>query len=207
EHPGHLGPDDFDLAGAATGVVKADALLGPNRIRPGDAVLALASSGLHANGYSLMRQGIREQDPPLNTQPPQRSRAPGREPLTPAGLPAGAGLPLAAEGAARAFAQVPGGAFVANLSRVLPPGPGRVLARDPWRPPAIFGLLAHLGDIDPAEMERVFNMGIGMTAVVAATDADRALRTLTASGIPAWQAGEVTQAQEGAHLASTYRAE
>src|SRR5215472_183456 len=207
EHPGHLGPDDFDLAGAATGVVEADALLGPDRVRPGDAVLALASSGLHANGYSLVRRVIGEAGLPLDAEPPELGRTLGEELLAPTRIYARDCLALAAECDVHAFAHITGGGIAANLSRVLPPGAGAVLDRSTWRPPAIFGLLAHLGDIDPAEMERVFNMGIGMTAVVAATDADRALRTLTASGIPAWQAGEVTQAQEGAHLASTYRAE
>jgi len=207
EHPGHLGPDDFDLAGAATGVVEADALLGPDRVRPGDAVLALASSGLHANGYSLVRQVIGEAGLPLDAEPPELGRTLGEELLTPTRIYARDCLALAAECDVHAFAHVTGGGIAANLSRVLPPGTGAVLDRGAWRPPAIFGLLAHLGDIDPAEMERVFNMGIGMTAVVNAADADRALRTLTTSGIPAWQLGEVAQTEEGARLVGTYQAE
>ena len=207
EHPGHFGPDEFDLAGAATGVVEADALLGPDRVRPGDAVLALASSGLHANGYSLVRRVIGEAGLPLDAEPPELGRTLGEELLAPTRIYARDCLALAAECDVHAFAHVTGGGIAANLSRVLPAGTGAVLDRGAWRPPAIFGLLAHLGDIDPAEMERVFNMGIGMTAVVNAADADRALRTLTTSGIPAWQLGEVAQTEEGARLVGTYQAE
>src|SRR6516165_7300043 len=83
EHPGHLGPDDFDLAGAATGVVEADALLGAHRVRPGDVVIALASSGLHANGYSLARQVVGEAGLALDAQPPELDRTLGEELLTP----------------------------------------------------------------------------------------------------------------------------
>ena len=205
EHPGHLGPDDFDLAGAATGVVEADALLGPDRVRPGDAVLALASSGLHANGYSLVRRVIGEAGLPLDAEPPELGRTLGEELLTPTRIYARDCLALAAEYDVHAFAHVTGGGLAANLSRVLPPGTGAVLDRATWRPPAIFGLLAHLGNIEPAEMERVFNMGVGMTAIVSAADADHALSTLTASGIPAWHLGEVTQAHEDARLTGTHQ--
>ena len=205
EHPGHLGPDDFDLAGAATGVVEADALLGPDRVRPGDAVLALASSGLHANGYSLVRRVIGEAGLPLDAEPPELGRTLGEELLTPTRIYTRDCLALAAECDVHAFAHVTGGGLAANLSRILPPGAGAVLDRATWRPPAVFGLLAHLGNIEPAEMERVFNMGVGMTAVVAAADADSALRTLTARGIPAWHLGEVTQEPEGARLVGTHQ--
>ena len=205
EHPGHLGPDDFDLAGAATGVVEADALLGPDRVRPGDAVLALASSGLHANGYSLVRRVIGEAGLPLDAEPPELGRTLGEELLTPTRIYARDCLALAAECDIHAFAHVTGGGLAANLSRILPPGAGAVLDRATWRPPAIFGLLAHLGNIEPAEMERVFNMGVGMTAIVSAADADHALSTLTASGIPAWHLGEVTQAHEDARLTGTHQ--
>jgi phosphoribosylformylglycinamidine cyclo-ligase len=186
-------------------VVEADALLGPDRVRPGDAVLAFASSGLHANGYSLVRRVIGEAGLPLDAEPPELGRTLGEELLVPTRIYARDCLALAAECDVHAFAHITGGGIAANLSRVLPPGAGAVLDRSTWRPPAIFGLLAHLGDIEPAEMERVFNMGIGITAVVNAADADRALHTLTANGIPAWQVGEVTQAQEGARLVGAHQ--
>ncbi len=205
EHPGHLGDGDFDLAGAATGVVEADALLGPDRVRPGDAVLALASSGLHANGYSLVRRVIGEAGLALDAAPPELGRTLGEELLTPTRIYARDCLALAAEGDVHAFAHITGGGIAANLSRVLPPGTGAVLDRGTWRPPAIFGLLAAHGGIGPAQLEHVFNMGVGMIAVVAPATAGRALRTLEERGIPAWPLGEVTQDHEGAHLTGTYQ--
>ena len=104
-----------------------------------------------------------------------------------------------------ACGHITGGGIAANLARVLPPGTGAVLDRATWRPLPIFTLLATRGGIGSDEMERVFNMGIGMTAVVNATGADRALHMLTERGIPAWPAGEVTQDAKGTRLAGTYQ--
>jgi phosphoribosylformylglycinamidine cyclo-ligase len=205
EHPGHLRPGDFDLAGAATGVVEADALLGAGRVRPGNVVLAFASSGLHSNGYSLARRVVDEAGLALDAEPPELGRSLGEELLTPTTIYARACLALAAECDVRAFAHVTGGGLAANLARVLPPGTGAILDRGTWRPPPIFALLAALGAIGRDEMERVFNMGVGMTAVVSAPDADRALGLLATRGIPAWAIGEVIQGREGARLVGTHQ--
>jgi phosphoribosylformylglycinamidine cyclo-ligase len=205
EHPGHLGPDDFDLAGAATGVVEADALLGPDRVRAGDVILALASSGLHANGYSLVRRVIAEAGLALDAEPPELGRALGDELLTPTTIYARDCLALAAGCDVHAFAHVTGGGLAANLTRVLPRGTGATVDRGTWCPPAIFSLLAGHGRIGQDEMERVFNMGVGMVAVVATGDADDAMELLKARGIPTWRAGEVTSGAEGARLVGAYR--
>jgi phosphoribosylformylglycinamidine cyclo-ligase len=140
-----------------------------------------------------------------DAEPPELGRTLGEELLTATRIYARDCLALAAECDVHAFAHITGGGLAANLSRVLPPGTGAVLDRATWRPPAIFALLATHGRIEPAEMERVFNMGIGMIAVVNAADADRALHSLTARGIPAWQLGEVTQDQDGARLVGSYQ--
>jgi phosphoribosylformylglycinamidine cyclo-ligase len=194
EHPGHFGPDDFDIAGAATGVVDADRLLGPERVRAGDLVLAMASSGLHSNGFSLVRAII---DAPgheldLGARPAGLSQTLGEELLTPTRIYARDCLALADSCAVRTFAHVTGGGLAANLARVLPPGADAVLERASWQPGPVFGLLARHGNVPAAEMERVFNMGVGMAAVVAAADADRALRLLAERGLPAWVIGEIT---------------
>ena len=205
EHPGHLGPGDFDLAGAATGVVEADALLGPDRVRPGDAIVALASSGLHANGYSLVRRVIAEAGLALDAEPAELGQTLGAELLTPTTIYARDCLALAAQCAVHAYAHITGGGLAANLARVLPPGTGAIVDRGTWRPAAIFGLLAGHGGIAEAELERVLNMGVGMAAVIAADDADRAVRLLMDRGIPAWRAGEVTSDAEGVRLVGAYR--
>ncbi|HEV3069195.1 MAG TPA: phosphoribosylformylglycinamidine cyclo-ligase [Streptosporangiaceae bacterium] len=206
EHPGHLGPGEFDLAGAATGVVEADGLLGPDRVRPGDTILALASSGLHANGYSLVRRVIAEAGLALEAEPPELGRALGEELLTPTTIYARDCLALAEDCGVHAFAHVTGGGLAANLARVLPAGTGAIVERGTWSPPAVFPFLAGHGGIGQDEMERVFNMGAGMVAVVAPDDAGRGLRLLADRGVPAWAAGQVTQDDNGARLVGTYRA-
>ena len=205
EHPGHLGPDDFDLAGAATGVVEADALLGPDRVRAGDAILALASSGLHANGYSLVRRVIAEAGLALDTEPPELGRTLGGELLTPTTIYARDCLALAAACDVHAFAHVTGGGLAANLARVIPADMGAVVDRGTWSPPAVFPFIAGHGGIGQDEMERVFNMGAGMLAVVGAADADRAVDLMQARDIGAWRAGEVTSAGEAVRLVGAYR--
>jgi phosphoribosylformylglycinamidine cyclo-ligase len=206
EHPGHLGPDDFDLAGAATGVVEADKLLGPDRVRTGDAIVAMASSGLHANGFSLVRAII---DRPtsglyLDAEPAELGRPLGDELLVPTRIYALDCLELARLCDVHALAHVTGGGLAANLARVLPAGADAVLDRGTWLPPPVFGMLASRGGIAADEMERVFNMGIGMIAVVGAVHGDRAVRLLSARGVPAWLAGEVTAGTGLARLAGRH---
>ena len=205
EHPGHLGPDDFDLAGAATGVVEADRVLGPDRVRPGDVILALASSGLHSNGYSLVRRVIGAAGLALDAEPPELGRPLAEELLTPTRIYARDCLAVAAECDVHAFAHVTGGGLAANLARALPPSTGAVVERGTWRPAPVFGFLAAHGGIEQAELERVFNMGVGMVAVVGEPDADRARRFLADRGVPAWIAGRVTRDDEGARLAGAYQ--
>jgi phosphoribosylformylglycinamidine cyclo-ligase len=207
EHPGHLGPDDFDLAGAATGVVEADRLLGPDRVVPGDAVIAMASSGLHSNGFSLVRrllgqgaEGGAAGGPGLDTSPPELGRPLGEELLTPTRIYARDCLALASRCDVHAFAHVTGGGLALNLGRVLPAQADAALDRAAWSPPPLFGWLAGLGGIASDEMERVFNMGVGMVAVVGAHDTDAALSLLTSRGVPAWLVGEITQGTGVARL-------
>jgi phosphoribosylformylglycinamidine cyclo-ligase len=206
EHPGHFGADDFDLAGAATGVIDADRLLGPDRVRPGDIVIGMAASGLHANGYSLVRAII---DTPragldLDSQPAELSQPLGLELLTPTRIYARDCLALAGSCAVRTFAHVTGGGLAANLARVLPQDADALLDRGSWQPAPIFALLAERGDVEVAEMERVFNMGVGMAAVVAADDADQALRLLNDRGVPAWVLGETSPGSGTARLTGSH---
>ncbi len=202
EHPGHLGPDDFDLAGAATGVVEADDLLGPDRVRAGDVLIAMASSGLHANGFSLVRKLVDEHAGglALDAVPAALGRPLGEELLTPTRIYAPDCLALAAGCEVHALAHVTGGGLAANLGRVLPPGADAVVDRATWRPPPVFGLLAEHGQVAADEMERVFNMGVGMVAVVAAGSADRALALLAERDVPAWIAGQVSEGGGHARL-------
>jgi phosphoribosylformylglycinamidine cyclo-ligase len=202
EHPGHLRPGDFDLAGAATGVVEAERLLGPDRVRPGDVVIAMGSSGLHSNGYSLVRRVLSEPAAALDLAavPPELSRPLGEELLTPTRIYARDCLALAERCDVHAFAHITGGGLAANLARVLPAGADAVLDRATWTPQPVFGLLAERGGISGPEMECVFNLGVGMAAVVSAEDAASALGLLASRDVPAWQAGEITVGAGAARL-------
>ncbi len=194
EHPGHFGADDFDLAGAATGVVEADRLLGPQRVRAGDTIIAMASSGLHANGFSLVRSIVDAAGAALDldSQPAGLGRTLGEELLTPTRIYAKDCLALADSCAVRTFAHITGGGLAANLARVLPPDADAMVDRASWQPAPVFRLLAERGRVGAAEMDRVFNMGVGMLAVVDKDDREAALCLLTERGLPAWVIGEVT---------------
>jgi phosphoribosylformylglycinamidine cyclo-ligase len=202
EHPGHLAADDFDLAGAATGVVDGDRLLGPDRVQVGDVVIAMASSGLHANGFSLVRAIVDAPSAGLNleVQPAGLSQPLGPELLTPTRIYARDCLALAGACAVRTFAHVTGGGLAANLARVLPPHADAVLERATWQPGPIFALLAERGNVPAAEMERTFNIGVGMVAIVAREDSDRALAVLAERGLSAWVLGQVTAGSGQVHL-------
>lgn len=193
EHPGLLEADEFDIAGAGTGVVEAGELLGPDRVRPGDAVIAMASSGIHSNGYSLVRHILATTDLALESQPSELDRPLGEELLTPTRIYAQDCLALTRGGGVRAFAHITGGGLAANLARSLPPTADAVLRRSSWEVPALFRVLQDHGDVPQEEMDKTFNLGVGMAAIVAAEAADEALRLLASRGVPSWVLGEVTE--------------
>ncbi|MBB6345447.1 phosphoribosylformylglycinamidine cyclo-ligase [Nonomuraea muscovyensis] len=191
EHPGAMGPDEYDLAGAGTGVVEASAMLGPSRVRAGDVVLGLASSGVHSNGYSLVRHVLREAGLSLDADLPELDRPLGAELLEPTRIYSLDCLALAREVEVHAYAHITGGGVEANLSRSLPGDLDALLDRSSWTPPAVFEVLAGHGGIGRRDMDRTFNLGVGMAAVVAPSAADPAVRFLAERGLPAWVLGEV----------------
>ncbi|MDX6203467.1 MAG: phosphoribosylformylglycinamidine cyclo-ligase [Frankiales bacterium] len=194
EHPGIMGPDEYDLAGAGVGIVDADDVLGSERVLEGDVVIAMASSGLHSNGYSLARHVLLQAARlPLDADLEELDGTLGEVLLTPTKIYAKDCLALAREVEVHAFSHVTGGGLASNLSRVLPEGLDATLERATWSLPAIVRLIAERGRVDQAEMERTFNMGVGMVAVVAAADADRALAVLMGRHVPAWVAGTVVR--------------
>jgi len=205
EHPGHFGPDEFDLAGAATGVVEADRLLGPGHVQPGDIVLAMASSGLHANGFSLVRQILEDTGLDLEQEPAELGKSLGAELATPTRIYARDCLAVAAKCQVRAFAHITGGGLAANMARVLPGDADAVLDRGTWSPPPVFGVLAGHGSVSDDEMERVFNMGVGMTAVIAPADADDAIALLARRGVQTWQLGVIAEGSGRAALTGRHR--
>jgi phosphoribosylformylglycinamidine cyclo-ligase len=192
EHPGLMAPDEYDVAGAGTGIVDGDRLLGPDRVEVGDVVIAMASSGLHSNGYSLARAVLLgPAGPGLVGRPDALSRTVGEELLEPTRIYARDCLALTAAVEVHAISHVTGGGIAANLARVLPPDTAVDVERGTWRPQPVFELIAGVGAVDRASMERTFNVGIGMLAVVSAADADAAVRLLEARGVRSWVCGTV----------------
>jgi phosphoribosylformylglycinamidine cyclo-ligase len=194
EHPGVLAAGQYDLAGFGVGIVERDALLGPARVRVGDALVAMASSGLHANGFSLVRQLISGRDlaSEYGLGEPLRDAL-----LRPTLIYTRSCLALIAACEVHALCHVTGGGIVGNLPRVLPSGLGAVIDQSTWEIPPIFGLLQRWGNVDDAECWRVFNMGIGMLAVV--SDGEAAVKVLCRRGVDAWICGEVVKG-EGVRL-------
>lgn len=205
EHPGLLGVDEYDVAGAATGVVEADALLGPERVREGDVVIAMASSGLHSNGYSLVRRVINHAGWALEREVSELGRTLGEELLEPTKVYAGDCLdlmrflntdPSAGIAPLHGFSHITGGGFAANLARVLPTTLAATVDRGSWELPPIFRLVSQLGNVPQADLERTLNVGVGMVAIVEASQADAAIERLAARGTAAWVAGNVTARTE-----------
>ncbi|WIK83742.1 phosphoribosylformylglycinamidine cyclo-ligase [Pseudoglutamicibacter albus] len=202
EHPGLLGPDEYDVAGAATGVVEAEAMLGPERVKAGDRVIAMASSGIHSNGYSLVRRVIHAAGWDLNREVTELGRTLGEELLEPTRVYAGDCLslmrtlntePESSEAPLRGFSHVTGGGLAANLARVLPTGLAATVDRGTWELPAIFSLIGQLGKVPQDDLERTLNVGVGMVAIVAPDAAADAIAHLNARGLQAWDMGEVTE--------------
>jgi phosphoribosylformylglycinamidine cyclo-ligase len=192
EHPGVMGPDDYDVAGAAMGVVEADAVLGPDKVRHGDVVVAMASSGLHSNGYSLVRSVVKHAGWTLDQDLPDLGRRLGDELLEPTRIYAQICVELAATmPGLHALSHVTGGGLAANLARVIPAGLAATVARDTWHLPAIFSLIQGAGNVPWNDIESTLNLGVGMVAVVAPDNADALMTASAARGVPAWVVGEI----------------
>jgi phosphoribosylformylglycinamidine cyclo-ligase len=210
EHGDLMDADEYDLAATAVGVVEADAVLGPERVQAGDVVVAMASSGFHSNGYSLVRRVVSAAGLDLTATPAGLDRPLGEELLEPTRIYARACLALVETlgvGAVHAYAHITGGGLAGNTARVVPAGLEAVLDRGTWALPPAVRLMEEHG-VPRAESERAFNCGVGMVAAVAPDAADAAVAQLTAAGIPAWIAGEVRSTDaEGAtaRLEGTYR--
>ncbi|WP_193046365.1 phosphoribosylformylglycinamidine cyclo-ligase [Mycolicibacterium baixiangningiae] len=195
EHPGLMAPDHYDISATGVGIVEADDVLGPDRVRPGDVIIAMGSSGLHSNGYSLARKVLLEIDRMnLAGHVEEFGRTLGEELLEPTRIYAKDCLALAAETQVRTFCHVTGGGLAGNLERVVPNGLMAELDRGTWTPAPVFQMIAQRGRIERTEMEKTFNMGVGMVAVVAPEDTDRALAILTARHIHSWTLGTVQKA-------------
>ncbi len=195
EMPGMYHGGDYDLAGFCVGVVERSQVLDGSRVREGDVIIGMASSGVHSNGYSLVRKLVEVAGADASTM--LEGRPLFDRLLEPTRIYVKSMLRLAAELPVSAFAHITGGGLTDNIPRVLPEDLEAHLVRSRWHRDPVFDWLAATGNIEPAEMYRTFNCGIGMIAVVRPGDADRALAILTAAGEKATLIGEIRAGNAG----------
>ncbi len=199
EHPGLLAPDDYDVAGAAVGAVEADAQLGAHLVENGDVVIAIGSSGLHSNGFSLVRHILTRNGIGFADHSNELGGIVGEVLLEPTRLYTAPLLRLISDSrigtSVHALSHVTGGGIAANLARVLPVGSWTEVDRASWSPAPVFRVLASLGGMPLPETEGTWNLGIGMIAVVAPHAAAAVIEKLAVDGFPAWTVGTVTLGQ------------
>ena len=199
EHPGLLAEDEFDIAGAATGVVDEPNLLGEHRIKEGDILIAMPSSGFHSNGYSLVRHIIKKANLDLNYVVTEYNKTAGEVFLTPTEIYALDCLALirGMKDKLHGFSHITGGGIAENTLRVIPEGLTAVYDRSTWSLPVEMEFLATQGQLERLDMERAWNCGIGMTAIVDSGSAALAIKSLAARGMKAWQAGVIQKRETG----------
>jgi phosphoribosylformylglycinamidine cyclo-ligase len=191
EHPGTMPAGSFDLAGFCVGIVAQEQLLSPERVRAGDVLVGFRSSGLHSNGYSLVRRVLLTADRDPNAVVPELGRSLVDELLEPTAIYVRPLLALREAGLAKSAAHITGGGFHENVPRALPAGLGADILPS-WRPQPIFGLVADAAGVAIEELYQVLNMGVGMVVAVAPEDAARAVEIATQHGVDAVPAGTVT---------------
>lgn len=211
EHPGLLEADEFDIAGAATGVVDAENQLGAHLVKAGDILIAMPSSGFHANGFSLIRRIIQTQKLSLDAHVSEYGKSSGEVFLTPTEIYALDCLALikSMSGTLRGFSHITGGGIAENTARVIPENLTAIFDRSTWSLPIEMEFMAKVGGVAQADMERTWNCGIGMVAIVSPDSADLALASLAARGMKAWVTGVVTArigSNPGSALVDAYRA-
>ncbi len=198
EHPGLLEPDEYDIAGATTGVVEFDRILGPERVRPGDVAVGIDSSGLHSNGYSLVRRVLlQDAGWALDRHVDELGRTLGEELLTPTRVYARDVLALVDAVEVHAMSHVTGGGLANNLARVVPEGLSVEVDRASWRPAPVFGLVQEVGRVSQPDIEATLNMGIGMVVLLPESEAAAAVDLLGSRGLGARVIGTVSQSDAG----------
>jgi phosphoribosylformylglycinamidine cyclo-ligase len=202
EHPGLLDHDEFDIAGAATGAVDADKLLSADQVRKGDVIIAMPSSGFHANGFSLVRHIIKTKKLSLEAHVSEYGKSSGEVFLTPTEIYTLDCLALikVLEKNLRTFSHITGGGIAENTARVIPQGLSARYDRSTWSLPVEMEYMAAIGGVPQGDMERTWNCGIGMVAIVDPSVADLAIKSLSARGMKAWIAGDIQSSQNlGSH--------
>jgi len=209
EHPGLLGEDEFDIAGAATGAVDHEYLLGEHLVQEGDVIIAMPASGLHANGYSLVRHILKTQDLNLDSHIADFGKTLGEVLLTPTEIYSLDCLALqrGLKENLHGYAHITGGGLASNTARVIPSHLTATFDRSTWALPLEVAYLAGVGGVAQPDYEKTWNCGVGMVALVAPEAADLALRSLAARGMKAWVCGKIERrtAESGSTLVGKYQ--
>jgi phosphoribosylformylglycinamidine cyclo-ligase len=201
EHPGLMPEEDYDLAGYCTGVVDKSKILDKNTVTDGDAVIALASTGVHSNGFSLVRKVFDIENADLTAPVAELGgKSLGETLLTPTKMYVKSVLALLAEVKVKAVSHITGGGFYENIPRALPDGKSVKIDRDALKILPIFNYIAKVGNIPERDMFNTFNMGVGMVVTVAKEDVEKSLEILRANGEDAYVIGEVVSGDEGVIL-------
>ena len=200
EHPGTMAPEDYDLAGFSVGIVDKDKILDPQAVRAGDLILALPSSGVHSNGFSLVRKVFDVEHADLGQVVPELGLPLGEALLTPTRIYVKPVLAALEAAEVHGISHITGGGFYENIPRSIPAGLCAKIDKAAVKVPAIFGLIQDKGRIPERDMFNTFNMGVGMSLTVSADSADKALAALREQGVEAYPIGEIVEAEERIRL-------
>lgn len=201
EHPGMMAEDDYDLAGFTVGIVDRDKVFDNKTVQSGDAIIALPSTGVHSNGFSLVRKVFDVENKDINVYSDTLGKTVGEALLTPTKIYVKPVLALAEQIDIKAVSHITGGGFYENIPRSIPQGFTAKIDRSALRILPIFELLQKTGNIPERDMFNTYNMGVGMSLVVAADKADEALRILKANGEDAYLIGEIAEGDTGVVIA------
>ena len=196
EHPGIMAPEDYDLAGFSVGIVDKGDIIAPDRVRSGDVILALPSSGLHSNGFSLVRKVFHVEHADLTLHCADLGESLGDALLTPTRIYVKPVLAAISAADVHGISHITGGGFYENIPRCLPEGMTAKIEKDAVRTPPIFKMLQETGRIPERDMFNTFNMGVGMAVIVSRDTADQALSALVQHGCPGYVMGEIVPGEE-----------
>ena len=200
EHPGTMAPDDYDLAGFSVGIVDREKILDNGTMRPGDVVIALPSSGVHSNGFSLVRKVFDIEKADLGRVAPELGKPLGEALLEPTRIYVKPVLAALAAAEVRGLSHITGGGFYENIPRSIPEGLCARIEKKAVRTLPVFDLIARAGKIPERDMFNTFNMGVGMSLVVSKATADAALAALQGAGVDAYVMGEIVSGDEKIRL-------
>ena len=196
EHPGMMAANDYDLAGFSVGIVDKPKVIDSSRMAPGDVILALPSSGIHSNGYSLVRKVFNVEHANLNLYCEELGQTLGEALLTPTVIYVKPVLACMDAVTVKGVSHITGGGFFENIPRCLPEGLTAKIEKAAVKTPPIFPMLQRMGNIPEHDMFNTYNMGVGMTVIVAKEDADKALAALQSQGCAAYVIGEIVESDE-----------